>query len=94
MADKGKFPHWLSGLDFSLRQGLGYQEKEFPRNRKADYHVSIVVADQDSTVSCGILLLKFSFNRKNGKGLTALIQMLISRCYFKDRESPFKNKFL
>ena len=54
MADKGKFPHWISGLDFSLRQEHGYQEKEFPRNRKADYQVSIVVADQDSTVNCGI----------------------------------------
>ena len=91
MADKGKFPHWISGLDFSLRQERGYQEKEFPRNRKAGCQVSVGVADQDCTVSCGIRRLEFSFNRKNGKRLTAFIQMLISRFFFKDIESPFKN---
>ena len=89
MADKGKFPHWISGLGFSLRQERGYQEKKFPRNREAGCHVSIVVADQDSTVNCGILLLELGFNRKNGKGLRALIQILISRCFFKDIEFPY-----
>ena len=89
MADKGKFPHWISGLGFSLTQERGYQEKEFPRNREAGCHVSIVVADQDSTVNCGILLLELGFNRKNGKGLRALIQILISRCFFKDIEFPY-----